>query len=1548
MSLQNERLLALLEYTKQTVLLKKSPTTNIAQCKDFSHTEDRVFQLPGIALNVMDSEVDEVWLRVERLHETCPPDPTGDQIAAWVELSRDPAKEPTLKSSVLEQTLIDLGVRPTPLALPDALAPVPAKALPMVLLADYEGELARTNAPSLDDQLKTYVATLWRPWAAKEKKIRKSISFYSELFMLSQKLQGNLVDTALELVWGVGMAAWKLDKCTISYPLLTQSVELSLNDKTMALEIRPSNFQPRLELDIYAALDNPGVAKLEEIGKKFFEESHSAFTPFEPGCYEQMLRSATSMLDATGTYWPDQTTAADRKLPKPGETLCVTDTWVLLARPRTTNLMVQDLARFEQKLTDDTAAQVLPDALKALFTDPSTINEEFELPPFRGLSVVSGSGKSSGKSPSDLYFPKAFNDEQVQIVQMLEVHDGVVVQGPPGTGKTHTIANVICHYLASGKRVLVTSMKDPALAVLQEKLPEAIRPLAISLLSSEADGMRQFEFAINKISAEVTRIDKVAYARDIQANTGQIDATHARLAKIDQDIAHWAQLNLIKIDLDGEILTPVDIAADVASHRLEATWFPDTLTIDPKHRPQFDNHVVVSMRAARRALGDDLAYLGKRIPSVESFPSTARLLQVHRDLGQLSQLRAREDQGLVPRLADVPNAIPAASITLAKLAAMRELTVSIEAAHQPWATGLQDYLQKHGKNEVLDLFFQLQTELRSALAERKQFLARPIALPDGFDANPILTEAVRNLAQGKKPFGLAGLFGKADEKRILDAVSVVHAKPSTVPEWQHVQAFLHYSQTVKSLLVRWNTLADELRLPLFDVKASRLLAVGEVMALIDKILEWVAAEKSVSGDVKALVPTWVQAGQRPMTLAVIEDVAAILEHHLAQHRLAETWLVKEEILQALHGSEGGVTQQLRVFLGSTLGSTEVSDEQLQRQWMTHMQELQRLHALSEDLNTVETGTALVAASGAVEWANRLRNDAHGPWLPDNWAAVWRLNRLIHFVDNTDSRQELKRLSQLRNELEADLSKLYLHAVSTRTWLKLAENATPDVRAALEAYRSAIKKIGKGTGIRAGRFRQDARQAADRANQAIPCWIMPHYRISESLPANFGAFDLVIIDEASQSDLTALTAILRAKKVLIVGDDMQVSPEGVGLEEEKIKNLMHRFLGNQVDLYRPQMTPDRSIYDLFKVVFANSAVMLREHFRCVSPIIEYSKREFYNHELKPLRLPRRSERLDPPLVDVYVADGYRSKDLNLPEARFIVDEIKSIVANPALEGRSIGVVSLIGSEQALRIMQMLNEELGEQTVTKYKITCGDARTFQGKERDIMFLSMIAAPGNAHAQTQAATAQRFNVAASRARDRMYLVRSIRLEELSQADVLRSKLIQHFQAPFLQNEQDLSSNREKCESPFEREVYDILIGKGYRVIPQVPVGAYRIDMVVEGDNDSRLAIECDGDRYHGPDQWDNDMRRQRILERAGWRFWRSFASTFVLHKQEVVNDLVEALQALDIHPTSLNAPVASIHVESRTITAQGPSEGALPPRDLASTAHSHIDQTETLELT
>lgn len=1518
MTTQNERLAGLIAFAKQTALLKSTPVHHVSQHKQFNRFEDKIKGLPGVTFNGREDEFDEIWLRLERLHEGHPPIPENELLSVWVELSNSPFKEPSFKAHANRQQLEAIG------ALSEAdrqdCLDADKKQEPKTLDVAFEDFPNREDLASL---LKSYAEGSWKEWCEKEKEIRKSIALYSDLFMLSQQLQGNLVDSQLELVWGIGVGVWRHLEGSYSYPLLSQLVEISFDEKTMALEIRPRATEPRVETDFFAAQGNPGVANLTTVSKKFFGATGGVLSPFEPSTFEALLKSAATFLDASGTYWPTQTTPDDRALPKLSDNLVVTDTWVLFARPRSSSLFIQDLERFERILESGDLVD-LPAAVSALVTEPLATIEHEQLPMFRGQSMIGGGDAPSRMGePAELYFPMPYNDEQVQIVQQLEAHVGVVVQGPPGTGKTHTIANVICHYLAQGKRVLVTSMKDPALAVLREKLPETIRPLAISLLTSEAEGMKQFEFAVNKIAAEVTRIDRTAYRRDVEHIDGEIDSLHGQISKADKEIANWARLNLQKVEIDNEPLSPLDVANEVAVNLAEVSWFPDTLTTSPSHKPQFENIDILALREARMTLGSDLAYLGKRIPQIGEFPETARLIQVHQDLSQLSELESMVNQGEVPLLRnDAPETVKEVMAAASKVASLRQIQKEIDDSQQSWTPSLQKYIRRDGRNEILDLFFLLKDEMLTLLGSRKQFLSKPVSLPEDLDSNLELVEAVTNLSIGKKPFGLTGLFAKTGQKRVLDSIALVSEKPASAADWGHVLRYIKFLQESRALLVRWNTLAGEISLPRFEQKPDRLMAAGLAIDLINKLVQCVSEERDVADALKPLLPTWRSADEAPYSREILKEAESILRHHLTRVRLAETSVIKDSFLKALGGCEGEITNQIQSFMSSKLGNGGITEAALKADWAVLLESLRHISSLGPALRKVREVTELIESSGARNWAKRLcleaRSGAYDPLLPDNWKEVWRLSRLVNFVDGIDGRKDLKRLAKLRSSLDGDLSKKYQDAVTKRTWLKLSENATHDVRAALEAYRSAIKKIGKGTGVRAGRYRQDARFAAERANAAIPCWIMPHYRIFESLPASFGCFDLVVIDEASQSDFTALPAILRAQKVLIVGDDKQVSPEGVGLKEDKIRNLMGRFLATQVDIYRPQMSPERSIYDLFKVVFAKSAVMLREHFRSVAPIIEYSKREFYNHELLPLRLPRMSERLDPPLVDVHMLDGHRSNDINQPEARYIVDEIKRIVENPQLAGRTIGVVSLLGNDQALLVMRMLSEEIGEQAVTKFKITCGDARTFQGKERDIMFLSMVASPGQAHAQTQDMVAQRFNVAASRARDRMYLVRSLQLEDLSQADHLRSKLIQHFMAPFHQNVDELENFRDRCESPFEREVFDLLVERGYRVVPQVVVGSYRIDMVVEGDNDSRLAIECDGDRYHGPDQWESDMRRQRTLERAGWHFWRCFASTLVMHRAEVVQDLLDALGARGIQPTTGSAPIKSIHVELREIIA------------------------------
>lgn len=108
--------------------------------------------------------------------------------------------------------------------------------------------------------------------------------------------------------------------------------------------------------------------------------------------------------------------------------------------------------------------------------------------------------------------------------------------------------------------------------------------------------------------------------------------------------------------------------------------------------------------------------------------------------------------------------------------------------------------------------------------------------------------------------------------------------------------------------------------------------------------------------------------------------------------------------------------------------------------------------------------------------------------------------------------------------------------------------------------------------------------------------------------------------------------------------------------------------------------------------------------------------------------------------------------------------------------------------------------------------------------------------------------------------------------------------------------SNEEKKADSDFERQVMKRLIDAGYRVRAQWQVGYYRIDLVVEGDG-KRLAIECDGDRYHPLEKLEDDIARQTVLERLGWQFVRIRGSAFYRSQTEVMKPIFDRLEALEI---------------------------------------------------
>jgi len=1102
----------------------------------------------------------------------------------------------------------------------------------------------------------------------------------------------------------------------------------------------------------------------------------------------------------------------------------------------------------------------------------------------------------------------------------------MVVQGPPGTGKTHTIANIICHCLATGKRVLVTSKAAEPLVEVRNHIPEGIRDLAISLLTTEREGLRQLEQAVRILSNTAVQADAEQLKREIVAGQRRVVELREKIEKIDRELLTWAEKHLTKISLRNEKsedgLIPAELAEHLVNEQDKHAWLSDELELDAKHEPRFTDEDVAAARSARKVLGADLAYLGSVLPSMADLPDSATIAGLHQDLvGAVS---------LEQRIAG--ENLPALSMT-ARDAAIRAETVltAIEqvieffddTTDKRWLTRLFELWRRDGLDSGSTQLFNELIPIMSAIAGRRpDMLRNAVRIPHEAIDHLKVAEAVERAIRGKPPFGAIS-FGKAEAKALVQQIEVQGRRPDSIEDWQKVSAYLAWRREIKGFSGKWTAIREEFDLPPLEDEGDRAGKwIADALSLLQKASRTLQEHgPRMSMEVKELFPHGVDARAVAESKSSAAALAEVIKLNLSKIRLAGSRTIRTDLINRVAVCSGAVVEHMQSFVENDLGNPDLNAQQMRDRWEALCRELTRIHKLRPHLEQVARVADLIEQSGGVKWAQQLRmqpgGDTDDPLLPGAWRESWQWSRISGYLRRIDGRDRIRGLSRLRLECEDDCRKTFTEVVKRKTYLGLKRTLTDRVQAALVMFTQALSSLGSGKGKRAARFRGDARRAIENCYSAVPCWIMPTWRISEQLPPEIGSFDLVIVDEASQSSIEALPALMRGRQLLIVGDDRQVSPTAAFVEEKRILQLRHNYLKEQP--FAQLLLPGSSLYALASAVFPGTRIMLREHFRCVEPIISFSF-QFYPEPIMPLRIPKPSERLDPPLIDVYLPHGRKDRrKINQVEAKAITDEIETIVKHPSFANRTIGVVSLIGGQQAHFIQELLLERVGEEAFHHHKIACGDSATFQGKERDIMFVSMVSSPGDG-ALTSQIFQQRFNVALSRARDRMYLFRSVSEETLKNLQDLRLKIIRHFKDPMPKTEQIVGELIDLCQSGFEREVFTRLAGLGYCVTPQVGVGSWSIDLVVEGENDRRLAIELDGDKWHLPEKWLEDMLRQRAMERMGWRFWRCWASSFRRDPAGCMADLVSTLTSMRIEPMPREAR-KNIYTEHRTVELREP---------------------------
>jgi len=389
----------------------------------------------------------------------------------------------------------------------------------------------------------------------------------------------------------------------------------------------------------------------------------------------------------------------------------------------------------------------------------------------------------------------------------------------------------------------------------------------------------------------------------------------------------------------------------------------------------------------------------------------------------------------------------------------------------------------------------------------------------------------------------------------------------------------------------------------------------------------------------------------------------------------------------------------------------------------------------------------------------------------------------------------------------------------------------------------------------------------------PLWLASILGTPRRIPLDDGLFDLVIFDEASQCDIaTAIPLFARAKRVVVVGDDRQLSfiPQ---LGQAQDRNLM-QAQGLPVAKMGRFAQSRRSLFDFASRVRKAERITLLHQYRSAGPIVDYISENFYGNQLQASYDPRRlniPNGVRPGIAWEHVpAPAFpQTGNVNLAEVSAIVRHLRKLVVDENYAG-SIGIITPFRAQVAA-IEEAIVAILDEPKCIVCKLKVGTVDGFQGQERDLIMFSPCVGPRSP--QTGLTFFQRdtrrLNVAISRARAVAIVFGDIDFARSGQSKAL-AKLAAHATEPRAKRGEGV------FDSDWERKVFHALKARGLDPQPQYEIAGRRLDFALFGASGIKLDLEVDGRRWHeGPDgrRKTSDLWRDHQLKSLGWRvrrFW------------------------------------------------------------------------------
>ncbi|WP_315336922.1 AAA domain-containing protein [Fusobacterium pseudoperiodonticum] len=1313
-------------------------------------------------------------------------------------------------------------------------------------------------------------------WVEEQKKIEVVRNLFDTLY--NKYLVLDRDSDILELVVANGLV--KVPNEDICYPILLKKVNFSIDTEKNIISITDTSdndfITQELYLNFLAEVENINLDKVFYLEDKIVENNIHPISKNDT--IKDFFREFIHNLNSRAQFIED--------LDKKNKESVITIEWkpILFIRKK-----------------DDGKVEAINNIIK-------DIENGGEIPEYLSELVgVIGDEKRAIEQVPDILFTKETNNEQIEIIKSLYSHRAVVVQGPPGTGKTHTIANLLGHFLAEGKNVLITSQTKKALDVLKEKIPTDIQDLCISMLDDDSSDLGN---SVESISEKLGYLNLENLKNEYEEIENQRNELKEDIKNIKRKIFNIKYQESHPIIYNNESITLKEAGEFLRKNQRELDRIPGIVSSGIPCPLNNENLTFLKSGYKKSVSREEEKEIELGLNKVSDFWTLEEFKEM---LENKKEIMSRLDLLLKNKKYHInDNLFYVDDKMLIDLDKFKNYS-GIDKIIPEDLKSIEDWkkdvciagTENSGDRKIwLEFIKDIRRLYDLTNMTKDQLFKKEVVYKD------IDVSTAKKLIIGlKKGIERPGFFFKhrlrKARKQISDKVTINNRILETLYDCNVALEYTTLIELKENTKNTWNILMTGNSLLNKSDNKNLYKQLYSYADQMEYLLNWYDREK------KTFLHKIENAGFEKLNInktegspIYVDEVNQIFDFIPSLEELIAIGKIALEYREVdLKRSEYLVKIENIIKENSHLGR-EIKNAILNENIDKYSETLEKLRVLSEKEVLYKKYKDLLHNVKAVanSWGEELENGLFNEKI-ENIYNVWRYKQISQKLKELAEKPYFNLQADILEKTE-ELKKITIDLVTKKAWYNiikfLEEKDNLAISQALKGWKQTVQKIGKGTGKNTNIHKKNAKEKMLLCQKVVPAWIMPLNKVFDTLNPVENKFDIVIIDEASQSDISSLILLYMAKKIIIVGDDKQVSPSDVGVNIDKINMFRRKYIKGKVandDLYGIRA----SLYSIVSTTF--QPISLREHFRSVPEIIGYSNKTSYDNQILPLR-DSNSSILKPAIID-YKVNGKRDEKskINRVEAETIVSLIEACLAMKEYKNSTFGVISLLGDEQAELIQDLIVKRIPATEIENHKILCGNSASFQGDERDIMFISLVdSSEENKSLRlvgegVEGAIRKRYNVAISRAKDQLWIIHSIDKNNLKEGD-LRKELFEYIDS-LKENAFDKTAIQNITASDFENEVARHLSEKNYTIKQKWRVGSYDIDMVAIYD-DKKIAIECDGKTLnHTEEEVIANLEEQEILERCGWKFIRVRASEYFRNPEKAIKDLIIQLDDKGVYP-------------------------------------------------